>query len=57
MAYYINTEECVRCGCCQSNCPIGAIYDTGFEFEVKAEECIDCGRCETVCPNGSIQKA
>ncbi|MBX0326478.1 ferredoxin family protein [Oscillochloris sp. ZM17-4] len=32
--YYINPDECIGCGACESECPVSAIYT---EEEVPAE--------------------
>lgn len=41
------TKECVKCGLCKKNCPVGAIND---DFSVSDEKCISCFRCIRNCP-------
>ncbi|MCC8022445.1 MAG: 4Fe-4S binding protein [Clostridiales bacterium] len=52
MAYVIN-DECISCGACEPECPVGAISETDGKFEVDAETCIDCGACADACPVGA----
>lgn len=48
MAYRIN-EECLACGACESECPVGAISE-GDIFVIDEETCTACGACADVCP-------
>jgi len=52
MAHKIN-ENCVACGTCIDECPVGAI-SAGDIYVIDADACIDCGTCASVCPNGAI---
>jgi ferredoxin len=56
MAYKI-TDECVNCGACESECPVGAISDTGSARTIDADKCISCGACAGTCPTGAIVEA
>jgi len=49
MAYKI-TEDCISCGTCADECPVGAIAEGDGKYEIDAEKCIDCGTCAGVCP-------
>ena len=49
MAYVIN-DECISCGACESECPLGAIAEGDGKYEINADECISCGACASVCP-------
>ena len=52
MAYKISTD-CVACGTCIDECPVGAIHE-GEQYSIEPEVCIECGTCEGVCPSGAI---
>ena len=54
MAYTI-TDECIACGACAGECPVGAISEGDGKYEIDAASCIDCGSCEAVCPMGAAQ--
>lgn len=53
MAYIINADECVGCGACVEECPVGAIVEKDGKYVINADECIECGACEGVCPVGA----
>lgn len=49
-------SECVACGTCVSECPIGAIKVVAGVFaEVDQNRCVGCGKCEKVCPASVIE--
>ena len=48
MAHVIS-DECVSCGACESECPVGADH-----MQIDASACVDCGACESACPTGAI---
>ena len=52
MAYKI-TDECVACGSCVSECPVGAINE-GSVYSIDENICSGCGTCADVCPIGAI---
>ena len=52
MAYKI-TDECIACGSCMDDCPVGAISE-GSIYVIDADTCIDCGACAGTCPTGAI---
>lgn len=53
MAYKI-TDQCVNCGACEPDCPVGAIIEQGDKRVIDAEKCIDCGSCAAECPAEAI---
>lgn len=55
MAYVIG-EDCVACGTCISECPVGAISE-GDIYSINADACTECGTCADVCPAGAPKKA
>ena len=53
MAYIINVDECIGCGACVDECPVGAIAEKDGKYVINADECLDCGACEGACPVGA----
>ena len=53
MAYVLG-EECVSCGTCAGECPVGAIAEGDGKYEINPDECISCGTCAGACPVGAI---
>ncbi|MBE5767822.1 MAG: 4Fe-4S dicluster domain-containing protein [Clostridiales bacterium] len=56
MAYVI-TDECIACGACAGECPVGAISEGDGKYEIDPEKCLGCGACEGVCPVGAPKEA
>ena len=54
MAYYIN-DDCISCGVCESECPVGAISAGDGKYVIDADTCTDCGSCTSVCPMDAPQ--
>ena len=55
MAYVIS-DDCISCGTCAGECPVGAISEGDGKFEINADECLDCGSCAAACPTGAISQ-
>lgn len=53
MAYRI-TDDCVNCGACESECPVGAISEGDGKRVIDASACASCGSCAAVCPSEAI---
>ena len=52
MAYKISTD-CIACGTCIDECPMGAISE-GEHYSIDPDVCTECGTCADVCPSGAI---
>ena len=55
MAHVIG-DECVSCGACEAECPVGAISQGADHYEITADSCVDCGACAAQCPTGAISQ-
>lgn len=53
MAFKI-TDQCINCGACESDCPVGAISESGDVRVIDAASCISCGACAASCPSEAI---
>ena len=54
MAHVIS-DECVSCGSCEAECPVGAISEGDGKYEINPDVCTECGSCADVCPVGAPQ--
>ena len=52
MAYVIS-GDCIACGTCIDECPVGAISE-GEKYSINPDACTECGTCASVCPNEAI---
>ncbi len=55
MAYHIS-DDCISCGACEAECPVGAISEGDRKFEINADLCTECGSCADACPVGAPQQ-
>ena len=54
MAYVIKSN-CIACGSCIDECPVGAISE-GDIYKIDGSACIECGACAAACPNDAIEQ-
>ncbi len=52
--HLIDPEVCIRCGTCESVCPVGAVSHDDLNYVVDAAKCNGCMDCIAPCPTGSI---
>lgn len=55
MAYVIS-GDCISCGSCADNCPVGAISEGDGQYVIDADSCIECGACADGCPVSAINE-
>ena len=55
MAYHIS-DDCISCGACEAECPVGAISEGDGKLEINADLCTECGSCADACPVGAPQQ-
>ncbi len=53
MAYKI-TDECIACGSCAGECPVGAIAEGEGKYVIDTDVCVECGACAATCPVSAI---
>lgn len=51
----IQQEQCIGCGLCPGECPLGSLRMENGKAVLKPEAlCIACGHCYAVCPRGAV---
>ena len=52
---FVDTNDCVACGCCVKVCPKNAIEIwKGIIAKINFESCVGCGKCAKECPASVI---
>lgn len=52
---FVETADCVACGCCAKVCPRDAIEIwKGITAKIQLEACVGCGKCARECPASVI---
>lgn len=52
MAYKI-CDDCISCGACAAECPVGCISQGDTKYQIDESTCIECGTCAGICPVGA----
>jgi ferredoxin len=52
---WVKKEDCVGCGICVDQCPVGSITLRDAVASIDMASCIHCGVCHTACPKGAVR--
>lgn len=55
MAFVIS-DDCLSCGTCADQCPVGAISEGDGKYVIDESACLSCGSCAGACPVGAISE-
>ena len=50
------TDECINCGACEPECPVGAISEGETAYVIDPAKCVECeghydsSKCVEICP-------
>ena len=53
---FVISDECIMCGTCEGECPIGAISQGEDKYVIDQDACIGCGTCAGACPTSAIKE-
>ena len=53
---YVISDDCISCGACAADCPVGSISEGDGKYVIDPDTCIDCGACAGTCPVGAPQE-
>ncbi len=54
MPYHVDKDRCTKCGMCEGECPVQAIFEDDDSMFIDDNLCIECGACMPVCPENAI---
>ena len=52
---WIKGEDCIGCGICVENCPVGTISLENDVAVIDMVNCIHCGICHDTCPKLAVR--
>ena len=55
MAFVIS-DDCLSCGTCADQCPVGAISEGDGKYVIDESACLSCGSCAGACLVGAISE-
>lgn len=52
----IDPNKCLKCGFCAADCPVGAIQQGKYSYEIVQSVCVNCGQCIFNCVNEAVEE-